>query len=726
VNNLATIEGMVERIVYRNPDNDFTVARLSVEGKRGLTTIVGLLAGVREGENLRVQGRWVIDRRYGQQLKIESYLTISPSTVKGIERFLASGLIKGISTTLAGRIVSKFGINTLEILDENPDKLQLVEGIGKKKLKGIKTSWHQQKKMREILIYLQSHGISSTYAVKIYRRYQKNTIRVIREDPYRLALEIKGIGFKKADQIALQTGITLDSPQRARASLLFILSKASKEGHVFVLQENLIDICELQMEIPSQRLQDALEDLIKLKMVVREDERIYLHGLYAAEEEIVNNLQRLTKSKTRNIKFSPETEIQFNRFEAEKEIKLSPSQKEAILKALYCKILVITGGPGTGKTTIIRAIVDLLGNKQVKMLLASPTGRAAKRLAEVTFRKATTIHRLLEYSPHDNLFLRNRDNQLSTDIVIVDEASMLDVFLFNSLLEALPSHCHLVLIGDVDQLPSVGPGNILNDVINSHRFNLVRLQDIFRQSEMSSIIVNAHRINQGKMPQFPKPTHQDELLDSYFIVRPEPEAALAVIKELVANRIPKKFNLDPISQIQVIAPMHNGITGIDNLNQELQNILNPGKMAIKYGNKEFRPGDKVMQIKNNYDKNVFNGDIGIIVALDREKEKITIRFDNRDISYEPQELEEVEIAYAITVHKSQGSEYQAIIMPVLTQHYIMLQRNLLYTAFTRGKKLVVLVGTYEALGMAVRNNKIKTRMTALKNKLQVRLKPSGP
>jgi exodeoxyribonuclease V alpha subunit len=715
---LLSLEGTVERILFANEENQYTVARLKVAGQRNLVTIVGNLAALSPGESLLLKGYWTVHPHYGEQFKVENYQTLVPATVEAMERYLGSGLIKGIGPEFARRIVKKFGKHSLDILDEKPQRLLEVEGIGRVRLERIATAWHEQRAVRHVMLFLQGHGVSAGYAAKIYKHYKDEALRILQENPYRLAEDILGIGFKTADAIAMKLGMDMESPLRAQAALLYILSAFQDEGHVFAPREEVLKKAEEELKIPAAVAGEVLPQLLKEGKIVAEGEKLYLAFLYHAEVEVARALAELMKHPPPAVNFNLGQHL--SKLETQMGLTLAPQQKEALQKALTQKVLVLTGGPGTGKTTILKGVLSLYRQLGQKVLLAAPTGRAAKKLAEATGQEAKTIHRLLEYNPSKGGFARNEENCLEAYLVVIDEASMMDLPLSYQLLRALAPRSSLLLVGDVNQLPSVGAGNVLRDIIASGKIPMVTLTEIFRQAETSRIVLNAHRINQGLAP-FGEDAGNEELSDFYFIEKSDPEEALTMMRELVLRHIPRRFGFHPRDEIQVISPMHKGLVGAANLNTVLQEDLNPPaahKPEITRGSGIFRQGDKVMQIRNNYDKEVFNGDIGFIQSIDAEEQELVVDFDGRQVLYDFADLEELILAYAISVHKSQGSEYPVIVMPLLTQHYLLLQRNLLYTGVTRARKLVVLVGSKKALNMAVKNDKIQQRYSNLAEKIR--------
>jgi len=720
----STVQGVLERIVYLNEEDGFTVARLQVsvkdpvgEGEKDLVTVVGHMPGVNPGESLRLEGRWVVDKKFGEQFRVESWLSMQPATLTGIQKYLGSGLIRGIGPIMAKRLVERFGLETLEVIEREPERLLEVDGIGPIRSERITRAWEEQKEIRQVMIFLQGCGVNTCYAVKIYKRYSNQAILVLKENPYRLATEISGIGFKTADRIAQNMGIDPHSRIRAEAGLLYSLSQLVDEGHVCYPQDQLLEKTTRTLEIERGILEGALDSLARQEKVTIEEWKgakvVYLTPLRVAEENTAKRLRELLRSPKQLLQIDVEAAIEW--VQGQTGIELAEMQKEAIRKAIEGKVLVLTGGPGTGKTTLVNSLIRILEKKRQRIVLASPTARAAKRLAEVTGREAKTIHRLLEYSPREGEFKRNDEKPLQADLVVIDEASMVDILLMNHLLKAIPPSATLVLVGDVDQLPSVGPGNVLRDIIESGTVETVRLTEIFRQAQKSLLVVNAHRVNRGEFPRTDR--GGEGLSDFYFMEREDPEMALKTIKQLCAERIPEAFGLNPLDEIQVITPMHRGVVGVTNLNRELQNLLNPAGEEIVRGGRRFRLGDKVMQIRNNYEKEVFNGEIGRIAQVDLEDQQMWVEFDGRRISYDWSEFDDLVLAYAISIHKSQGNEYPAVVVPILTQHYVMLQRNLLYTAITRAKKLAVLVGTKKAIAIAVRNDKVQRRYTHLREKV---------
>ncbi len=720
---MPTIYGFLERIVYYNEENDFIVARLQEKGKKGLTTIVGNISGINPGESLKLDGRWVHDKKFGEQFRVEAFEVTVPATVNGIRKYLGSGLIKGIGPIMANRIVKVFGLDTLEVIDKEPSRLKEVDGIGEKRIAMISRAWEGQKEIKDIMVFLQGHGVSATYSAKIYKQYGRKSIETVRDNPYQLATDIQGIGFLTADKIAENIGIYQNSIIRAKAGILYMLSELSDDGHVYFPYDGLIERTSEKLKIDKEILIRGISSLSQEKKIFLEEtedhKAVYLAPFYIAERGIATYLKRLMDSLSSIRKIDSQKALSW--VEDKLGIKLAQRQKEAVLLATNSKVLVITGGPGTGKTTIIKAILKIFQQLKINIILAAPTGRAAKRMSEATAFPAKTIHRLLEYSPKDGGFKRNQDNPLNANLVIIDEASMIDTLLMYHLVKAIPSYAHLILVGDINQLPSVGPGNVLKDIISSNNFPVVTLNEIFRQAKKSMIVVNAHKVNNGKFPLIKTPADRKELIDFYFIHEEEPEKALNKIIKLCKDRIPSRFGYDT-KDIQVLTPMNRGVIGTSNLNYELQSHLNPNELFMTYGSRVFKLGDKVMQISNNYEKDVFNGDIGWVSKIDKEGYQIEIDHDGRKVVYERSELDEITLAYAVSVHKSQGSEYPVVIIPVMTQHYILLQRNLIYTAITRAKKLAVLIGTKKALAIAIRNNKVERRYARLRQRLEVLLR----
>jgi exodeoxyribonuclease V alpha subunit len=722
---LAELQGQIERITYTNEENGYTIARVKVYGRKDLVTVVGNIMSPTPGEILAMEGEWVNHPKYGEQFKIVRYTTKVPASVYGIEKYLGSGLIKGIGPVMAKRIVKRFGKETLDLIEKDIERLREVEGIGDKRIEMIGRAWEEQKEIREVMLFLQTHGVSSGYATKIFKHYGSRSIQVLRENPYRLAMDVFGIGFVTADRIAEKLGFPKDSELRAEAGILFVLNQLADEGHVYYPYEPLVDKCRDILEVDREVIVGAfgsitlakrivIEDLNQVMEELRENQKaVYLAPLHLCETGIARRLRILINALKAIRRIETEKAVQW--VQKSLDLTLAERQIEAVRRAVEDKVLVITGGPGTGKTTIINGILKIFMRIGVAVMLAAPTGRAAKRMAEATGHEAKTIHRLLEYSIQKGGFQKHEENPLRCELLIVDEASMIDTVLMHHLLKAVPATATLILVGDVNQLPSVGPGNVLKDIIASGAVPVVELTEIFRQAQESSIIVNAHKINSGLMPSLR--SSREKLDDFYFIEQEDPEEVLKLILELTRERIPRRFGLDPVDDIQVLTPMHKGTVGAGNLNDRLQKALNPAEGRMSRGGRNFLVNDKVMQIRNDYDKEVFNGDIGRITRIDAESQEVTITFDGREVAYDFTDLDEVVLAYAVSVHKSQGSEYPAVIIPILTQHYVLLQRNLIYTAVTRGRKLVVMVGTRKALAIGVRNDKTQKRYTCLAYRL---------
>ncbi|MFQ5669183.1 MAG: ATP-dependent RecD-like DNA helicase [Acidobacteriota bacterium] len=710
---LETLEGVVERIIFSSEADAWSVIRLRIAGQSKPVTSVGNLLGVQPGENLRLSGRWGDDPKYGRQFRASSYVTVAPSTLTGLEKYLGSGMIQGIGPVIARRLVAHFGLDALEIIDDHPERLAEVKGIGQARIEKIRAAWIEQREIKNVLVFLQSHGISATFAARIYKRYGNRALGIVRNDPYRLARDIQGIGFLTADALAGRLGIGKDSPRRATAGVSHVLGLGVSEGHVFIPRDRLVRDAGAVLDMSRTRVEDAVDQLIQSGEFVAEPRpgdmpAIYRASMHAAETNLAARLLALSTTPARPLAIRGERAVAW--FEKCEGLTLAPRQREAILKGLHEKVLILTGGPGTGKTTLVNAWIRILGAKGVRIRLCAPTGRAARRLADSTGWEATTVHRLLEYNPRKGIFERHAGRPLQTDLVIVDEASMLDLPLSDHLISALPSPCRLFLVGDVDQLPSVGPGNILGDMIHSRVVAVLRLEEIFRQAKHSQIVANAHRVNHGKLPRTATP---DQDSDFFFIEKQEPEQVLEAIERLVARRIPARFHLDAINDIQVLTPMYRGLLGTHNLNARLQALLNPEGRTLVRGGRLLRVGDKVMQVHNDYQREVFNGDVGRVVDIDSEAREVGVRFDGRRVLYGAPDLDELTLAYACSVHKAQGSEYPCVVMVVHSQHHVMLQRNLLYTGITRGRQLVILVGSRRALSVAVRNNRVTSRLTRL-------------
>jgi len=707
-----TIDGTIERLVFKNEESGFIIARFETPAHEHVT-IVGELGELIAGQPLRLRGQWVVDKKYGRQFRVTTYQPRSPETLLGIERFLGSGIIPGIGAELAKRLVTTFGMDTLEVIDRKPERLTEVAGIGAHRASKIAAAFAAQRHVQDVMVFLQGHGVSAAFAARIVKRYGKDAINVVRANPYRLAHEVWGIGFRTADSIAEKLGIARDAPERLEAGLLHALETASEDGHMHLPDEELIKATADLLGVAAEPIAARLGALEQRGHVIRESlgDRgavTELPWAFEAEAEGARLLAELVTTPARGSGLDVHAAI--HAFEAVSGLALAPQQRRAVEAALVDKCVVITGGPGVGKTTIVKAIVHLALLMKRKVALGAPTGRAAKRLGEATAHEAMTIHRLLEFQPHDGGFQRGPANPLDVDLIVIDEASMLDAQLFRSALAALRPGTQLVLVGDVDQLPSVGAGSVLADVIASKAATVIRLTEIFRQAAASKIVLSAHKINSGEVPDLDSAAGGQA--DFYFIGRDDPEAARATIVELVGERIPSRFGFDAITQVQVLAPMHRGELGTAALNRALQDKLNPskGETELTRGDRVYRRGDKVMQLRNDYDRSVFNGDIGVIAGIDPDN-VVRVEFDGRVVVYERTDLDALTHAYAVSVHKSQGSEYPAVVIPIATQHFMMLQRSLLYTAVTRGKKLVVLVGSKRAVSLAVKNADAKRRYT---------------
>jgi len=708
---LHTLEGVLDRLVFASDTSDFIVARLVVKGRREPVTIVGSLPSPHPGETLTLQGQWEFDRKFGEQFRFQEAQAKVPSTVLGIEKYLSSNLIKGIGPEMARRITAMFGENTLDVIENTPETLLKVPGIGRVRAEKISEAFRDQKSIRDVMLFLQSHGISSTYAFRIFKKYGNGSVKIVSENPYSLVTDIRGIGFRSADKIAGSLGIDMRSPLRARAGILHVLDVIQVEGHVYYPRANLLEKARELLGIEIHVLGTVIEELSRSGQVTMEDDRVYLTGMAVMENSVASKLRNLIAAP----RFLPPIKLDaaIHWIESLTGMTLSAGQKVAVSESIRQKVIIITGGPGTGKTTLLRSLIEILEAKKLRVLLAAPTGRAAKRLFQATGREAKTVHRLLEYSPSEGGFQRGVARPLEAEFVILDEASMVDISLMYHLLCAIHPQTALLLVGDADQLPSVGPGNVLADLIKSGKIPTVHLQTVFRQAQTSQIVRNAHLVNEGKMPV--NKTDVQGLSDFYLIEKSDPEESLRLIKEMVRSRIPDRFGFDPYQDVQVLSPMHKGIIGTENLNRELRQILNPRGEPIR--GDRFRVGDRVMQTRNNYDKEVFNGDVGRILSFDQEWDEAVVEFDGRPVTYHISEMDEIVPAYAITIHKSQGSEYLAVIIPLSTQHFVLLRRNLLYTAMTRGKELVIIIGSPKALHMAVENTIVEPRFTYLAEKI---------
>jgi exodeoxyribonuclease V alpha subunit len=714
------IAGLVERVTFFNEESGFAVLRVKVRGQRELVTVVGSLPSVSAGEWLTAKGWWVRDKEHGLQFKSTVLKAVPPTTGEGVERYLAGGFVKGVGPALAKKLVSHFGAEVLGVIENNPADLESVDGIGPKRRERIANAWQEGMQIREIMLFLHSHGVSTGRAVRIFKTYGNLAIQTVRENPYTLAKEIHGIGFATADQIAQSVGVPKDSQNRARAGISHVLLGATSEGHCALPLEKLKAAAVKLLEVPVETVEQAVSQMLTNGFLLLEEidgePLIFLPHLRKAEDGIATKIKRLAAAGVNYPKIEFENAVVWCEKKTGK--ILAPSQREALKTALTSRVVIITGGPGVGKTTLVNSILLILRAKKVKCLLCAPTGRAAKRLSETTGMEAKTIHRLLEVDPATGRFQRNEDKPLECDLLIVDETSMVDVLLMHALLRALPKTSALIMVGDVDQLPSVGPGNCLRDLIESGVVPVVRLTEVFRQAASSKIITSAHLIRQGKMPELRSPESGS---DFYFIERDTPEEIAATLVKLVQERIPKGHNLDPIRDIQVLCPMNRGSIGVRELNTVLQSALNParhGENAVERFGWRFQVRDKVIQTENNYKKEVFNGDIGIVEKIDPVEQELFIRFDDRLVTYDFGELDEVSLAYAVTIHKSQGSEFPAVVIPVAMQHYMLLQRNLIYTGITRAKRLLVVVGQKKALGLAVRNDQARKRYSGLLSSLK--------
>ena len=711
------IEGTLERIVFSGGGGEFTVVRLKVAEQSEPVTAVGTLLGLPVGARLHAAGYYEDNPRFGRQFRIVSYTELSPQTLDGIKRYLGAGLIKGIGPEFASRIVARFGAKTLEILDARPERIREVPGIGASRAEAIKKAWAVQRGQREVMVFLQGYGVSPALAARIYKRYGAAAIARVRENPYRLAFDVWGIGFLSADKLAASLGIGKETDMRIEAGVRHVLEEAGSQGHVYLPRERLAESARQRLEVDVTLVEPAIDRLARRGEIAiehgEEHVAVYETSLLRAERAAAEGLRRILHSPCKPLAVAPDLAIA--RYEKDANITLAPQQAEAIRRALSEPLLVITGGPGVGKTTIVRGIVSTFLACDLRVALAAPTGRAAKRLQEATGQPAATLHRLLEWRPSEGMFGRNRDRPLEADLLVVDEASMVDIRLCADLVAALADGTRLLLVGDQDQLPSVGPGMVLRDAIASGAIPVVRLDEIFRQAAQSLIVINAHRIHAGEMPEMGAATEPDTR-DFFFLEDEDPAHAAQTIRDLVVTRLPRKYGFSPFD-IQVLTPMHKGDLGAMNLNHMLQEALSAGAEQLQRGSHVFRVGDRVMQLRNNYDKDVFNGDVGRVVRVARETGELVVTYDEREVPYESDDLDELALAYAATVHKSQGSEYAAVVIPVHTQHFVMLQRSLLYTAVTRGKKLVVLVGTRKALSIAVRNAEVALRCTRLKDRL---------
>ncbi len=712
----TTLEGTIKSVVYHNDENGYTVLHVELPSEFELAqspvvTVVGKTRAVWEGEDVKAEGEWIVDKVHGRQFAAEKLTCVAPRSLKGIERYLASGLIKGVGPVLAKRIVDTFGEDTMRVLSHQSARLREVSKLGTAKIEQIRKSWHDNETMRENLIFGQTYGISVTKMTKIVRRYGPDAIAIIKADPYRLCRDIWGIGFATADKIALSTGIPKDSPLRARASIVHTLEREAEDGgHCWTFESDLLLHGHELTEIPIEVLSAALTNELESGAVIKEDDRIYLKSLYYAERDIAKRVKTIIADK--NLFADANIEQVVDDWQNSSKIVLAEKQREALIKSLSAKFSIITGGPGVGKTTIIRALVEIFAKRKLKVVLAAPTGRAAKRMAESIGLEAMTIHRLLKWNPVTNRFTFDADNPLEGDVFIFDETSMIDVKLASELLRALPDNATTVWVGDTDQLPSVGAGSVLGDLIKSKVIPAAKLEQIFRQDASGLIVKNAHHVNAGE----PLEIRTGET-DFYFARCEDPEICLQRAIEFMKTRIPNKFHLDPLADVQVLVPMRRNVLGTDNLNLALQEALNPIGDAIVRGGTTFRVGDRVMQLRNNYEKDVYNGDVGFVKAVNADDRSLIVTFDGKPVKYGAGDLDELTLAYATTIHKSQGSEYPAVIVLIHTQHYVMLQRNLLYTAITRARKLVLLMGVPYAVDRAIKTNTVRERRTSLAERI---------
>ena len=717
-----TIRCVVERITYQNPENGYSVLKVNVKGYDDLVTVVGNLLDANVGSVLLVEGNWKVDSKYGRQFMAASWEETLPATVYGMEKYLGSGLIKGVGPKYAKKIVQRFGVDTFAVIEDNIQVLIEIPGIGHKRIQMIAESWERQKEVKNIMLFLQEHGVSTAFAAKIYRQYGNESIARMKENPFQLADDIWGIGFRTADGIARKLGFGKEAYVRLRSGIMYTLSELADEGHVYARKEQLIEKASALLEAEDGCVVMTMDQMLRDRDLIQEEDAIYLPPFYYAETGTANKLKRLAQApaqdrlwvqlaRARRDTGNENLSVDVARIEQSVGMHYDEIQADAIRRAAMAKVMVLTGGPGTGKTTTTQGIIAAYRAYGLKILLAAPTGRAAKRMTEATGLEAKTIHRLLECKPPEG-YQKDEENPLEGDVLIVDECSMIDIVLMNSMLKALPAGMRLILVGDIDQLPSVGAGNVLRDIIDSGSFAVIRLTRIFRQAQESRIVMSAHRINAGQMPDL----SNGKGTDFFFVQREEPEDAAAEIVRLVKEKLPRYYHVDSAA-VQVLTPMQKGVVGATNLNLALQEALNPEGEGLRRSGFVFRANDKVMQIKNNYDKEVFNGDIGMVETVDMTNRTLTVNFDNRRIVYDATELDELVHAYATTIHKAQGSEYPIVVMPVLMTHFVMLQRNLIYTGITRAKKILVMVGTKKALAYAVRNVTVTARNTMLKERL---------
>lgn len=706
---MIKIRCVIDHITYQNQENGYSVMRVKVKDYKDPVTLVGNLLDVPVGAVLLCEGDWKMDKRYGNQFVAETWEEVMPATVYGIEKYLGSGLVKGIGPKFAHLIVEKFGTDTIEIIEDNIERLYEVAGIGKKRVEKIKESWEKQKDIKNVMLFLQQYGVSTAYAAKIYRQYGKESIEKVKDNPYRLADDIWGIGFKTADGIASKMGYENNDIRRCKSGLLYTLNELSNDGHVYAVEEQLVESAKKLLEADEEPIREALKEMLASEDLIEENEAIYLPPFYHSERGTAKKLLSLLLVNTSTL-FDGQMDI--DAIQKQSGIEYDDVQIAAIKQAIDSKVMVLTGGPGTGKTTTTQGIIAAYKAAGLRILLAAPTGRASKRMSEATGMEAKTIHRLLEYNPQDG-YKRNDENPLEGDALIVDECSMIDIILMYNLMKAIPEHMRLVMVGDIDQLPSVGAGNVLRDIIESEKIPVIRLTRIFRQAQSSRIVMSAHAINQGRFPDISNGMNTD----FFFIKKDDPEQVADEIVKLVRDRLPKAYK-QPLCNIQVLTPMQRSVVGAGNLNTVLQQALNHNTLSLSRGGNTYKLGDRVMQIRNNYDKNVFNGDIGTVEKVNLEDRTLTINFDDTMMEYEASELDEVVLAYATTIHKSQGSEYPIVVIPVLMTHFVMLQRNLIYTGITRAKKICVLIGQTKALSYAIRNLTVSKRNTLLKERLR--------
>lgn len=708
---MEKLRGIIERITYTNFDTGYSVLKLKCKGYLDLVTVVGNISAVNVGSVLTIKGVWSSNPKYGKQFNVEEWEESLPATLLGMEKYLGSGLIKGIGPVYAQKIINYFKEDTFKIMEECPERMSEISGIGPKKIETIKKSWHDQKEIKNIMLFLQNFGISTAFGARIYKTYGQESISVLEENPYKMADDIWGIGFKTADNLAMKLGIDKESDIRCRSGIFYVLSKFSENGDCFAYYEKLLEVSQEILEIQLENIKRVLEDSILKQELFRDGEAIYLPPFYFAEVGVAKKIKNILRA-SKNKKIDRCEKI-INEFQTEKNFLFEKIQKEALIISAKSKIMVLTGGPGTGKTTTTQGIISIFQKNGLDVLLAAPTGRAAKRITETTGLEAKTIHRLLEYKPPEG-YKKNEENKLEGDVLILDESSMIDLLLMYNLLKAVPDHMILIIVGDSDQLPSVGPGSILHDIIQSGVIPVVKLQEIFRQGQGSRIITNAHKINRGENPDLSGGKESD----FFFLETTTNEETLEKIIDYTTNRIPKYYKLDPMYDIQILTPMQRGDTGAQNLNLVLQEKLNPSKEFLKRGGTEYRLNDKVMQIRNNYDKEVYNGDVGVISKLNIDEKTIIVNYDGKEIEYDILELDELVLSYGTTIHKSQGSEYPVVIIPLSFSHYVMLQRNLIYTGITRAKKLLVLVGDKKALFYGIKNNTTKDRNSLLIKRLR--------